>query len=141
MKRLKLYLCGPMDGCTQQQAEEWRLRSEIMLSPYYDILTPMVRDLFRDGYVRDIHEPLIVEGDKNDIDACDVVLAHLWKPSFGSPMEIIYAHMMNKLVISVVPEPIPLSPWVTYHSKHTYRSLTQAHAYLVGWAATEYKHA
>lgn len=58
----------------------------------------------------------IVEGDLADIRGCDVVLANCWKPSYGTAMELVYAHGMGKRIVVVVPDPGRVSPWLRFHA-------------------------
>ena len=70
-----------------------------------------------------IHE--IIELEKRDIETCDVLLSYLWKPSIGTPMEIMYAYMYNQCyrmgskkikIISVLEKNKFISPWIEHHS-------------------------
>lgn len=64
----------------------------------------------------------IVKGDRNDIIESDIFLAYCWQPSWGTAMEIHFAHerqqSMNghRLIVVVVPEGQRISPWLRYHS-------------------------
>jgi nucleoside 2-deoxyribosyltransferase len=71
----------------------------------------------------------IVEDDKFDIDQSDAVLAMCPKPSYGTAMEILYAHDHGKPVVVVTPYG-PVSPWLTYHSTVVVHALDDALSYL-----------
>lgn len=110
---LLVYLCGPIDGCTDDEATEWRNRVKSVLGEDH-CLDPMRRD-FRG--VEDDHVNEIVESDKRDIYASDVVLANCWKASWGTPMEVYLAWYAGIPVIAVVPEGSKVSPWLQYHAQ------------------------
>jgi nucleoside 2-deoxyribosyltransferase len=64
------------------------------------------------------------------IDQCDAVLANLIKPSYGTAMEIFYAHRQGKMVTVVGNS--PFSPWVLSHSKARFERIEPAIEYLIG---------
>lgn len=128
-----VYLCGPMDGCTKEESTAWRNEAVLMLNHKWEILNPMVRDLFHeDTYVREVHEPIIVEGDLQDVEKSDAVLAYCWKPSFGTPMEIKHAYHMGKHIVVVLPPEMGMAhPFLTYHSNVLFNKLDHAYEYLL----------
>jgi nucleoside 2-deoxyribosyltransferase len=105
-----LYLAGPINGCTDDEAINWRdvVKNEIGEANCID---PMRRD-FRG--IEGEHYESIVLGDKDDICQSRLVLANCWQPSVGTSMEIMYAYTKGKPVIAVCPLGKP-SPWITYH--------------------------
>ncbi len=121
------YLAGPIAGCTDAEARDWREEAKRRLLGF-ECLDPMRRD-FREGVAG--HEAEIVEGDKGDIDRADLVLAYCPRPSVGTSMEILFAHQLGKPVIAVVPPGVPVSPWITYHATAVVPNLMAAagHAY------------
>jgi nucleoside 2-deoxyribosyltransferase len=68
----------------------------------------------------------IVENDKIDIDASDVVLVMYDKPSIGTSMEILYAWERGKRIVIVCRPETRLSPWLIYHSHGVEHSLAAA---------------
>jgi hypothetical protein len=119
-----IYLAGPINGCIDDEAHGWRQGFMDSLSGY-KFLDPMVRD-YRGR--EDECVPEIVEGDKADIEACDVFLAYCWQVSWGTAMEIFYAHQLGRRVVLVVPEGARISPWLRYHSHAIYKTLAAAAA-------------
>jgi nucleoside 2-deoxyribosyltransferase len=107
-----VYLAGPINGCTDDEAHGWR-QSFVNSLPDLQFLDPMVRD-YRGREDESVAE--IVEGDKSNIEACDVFLAYCWQVSWGTAMEIFYAHALGKRVVLVVPEDARVSPWLRYHA-------------------------
>jgi nucleoside 2-deoxyribosyltransferase len=107
-----LYLCGPINGCTDAECKDWRdlVKSKLWWGPTLD---PMRRDYRgrEDECVREI-----VELDKIDIMRSDAILVNYPQPSTGTDMEIIYAWERGKPVVAVVPEGARISPWLRYHT-------------------------
>jgi nucleoside 2-deoxyribosyltransferase len=108
-----IYLAGPINGCTDEEAHGWR-GSFMALLPGFAFLDPMARD-YRGREEECV--PTIVEGDKADIDACDIFFAYCWQVSWGTGMEILYAAERGKAGILVVPRGVRISPWLRYHSR------------------------
>lgn len=126
---MKVYLAGPIHGCTDEQAYGWRSYVRIFdpLGVFAEFLDPMERD-YR-GFETDTPEQIVSE-DKADIDACDVLLANCWKPSWGTAMEILYARERNKVVVVVTDS---ASPWLAAHADFVTPSLESACQYVHLW--------
>ncbi len=111
----KVYLCGGINGLTDDEATTWRERVKAQLGAERCV-DPMRRD-YRGR--EDGHAAEIVNGDLEDISACDVVLANCVRPSWGTAMEIFHAARWCptvKTIIAVVPAGQPVSPWLRYHT-------------------------
>ncbi|MFD4699785.1 nucleoside 2-deoxyribosyltransferase [Streptomyces niveus] len=119
-----VYLAGPIQGCTDSEATDWRDAARMMIRG--DILNPMARD-YRGREHENVSD--IVEGDKADIRKCRAVLAYCPRPSVGTSMEIQYAWSLHIPVVTVVPSG-PVSPWLRYHSIGVFRDLAAAIASL-----------
>ena len=109
----KIYLCGPINMCTDEEANDWRtqVKDNPLLREYFQFLDPMIRD-YRGVEQAAYRE--IVDLDKIDVRNSDIILANCTKPSAGTSMEIFYAHQLGKMIVTVAPEPV--SPWIRYHS-------------------------
>ena len=110
---MKVYLAGPIMGCTDREARDWRAEATRILGPE-NVLDPMVRD-YRGN--EDANVDVIVEGDKADIDSCTAILAYCPHPSVGTSMEILYAHERGIPVHAVVNRGSQVSPWLRYHAE------------------------
>jgi nucleoside 2-deoxyribosyltransferase len=131
---MKVYLCGPINGCTDDEATGWREQSKKFLqTETYD---PMVRD-YRGRELEPGIAKEIVENDKLDIQECDAVLVMYEKPSVGTSMEVLFAHQLGKLIVLVDRSGRPLSPWLIYHSNRTFPTLAEATAFINRWATGE----
>lgn len=106
-----VYLCGPINGCTDEECTDWREAAKLSIK--FDTLDPMRRD-YR-GREEECCEE-IVEMDKADIVRSDVILVNYDKPSVGTSMEMLYAWERDKFVITVARLDTPISPWLKYHS-------------------------
>lgn len=113
-----VYLCGPINGCTDAECNDWRAFAKERLPFTRD---PMKRD-YRGREAESYRE--IVELDKLDVRQCDVILANCPKPSVGTSMEILLAWQLGKPVVVVAPE--PCSPWLRYHSTKVCQSMSEA---------------
>lgn len=125
MKQRTVYLSGPIDHCTDEEIYGWRKQSKIWLTPHFTI--DPSRRAYPSGEA-DISDKDLVEWDKVDISNSDAMLVHFVPPAAGSfmtgtTMEIIYAHSMNKLVVTVVNPGFRPSPWIRYHSNYLTDSL------------------
>lgn len=116
---MRVYLCGPINGCSDIEARQWRCEASTRLSAFYEIVDPMDRD-YRGVEVG--NESVIVEGDKADIDSCDAVLVNALRPSWGTAMEVFYAAEQRKRVVAFVGHQRP-SPWLTYHCEYVFPDL------------------
>lgn len=94
---MRVYLAGPINGCTDDECSTWRNTLKRML-PEVSWVDPMVRD-YRGREQVAYRE--IVEGDKRDIDSSHIVLVNYVKPSVGTSMEVLYAWSAYKPVVVI----------------------------------------
>jgi nucleoside 2-deoxyribosyltransferase len=123
---VKVYLAGPINGCTDEQAKGWREEArELLEKSGHEVFDPMVRD-YRGRELEPGIAAEIVEQDKNDIRACGGMLVYYERPSVGTSMEVFFADDEGKVVIVVDKSGKPLSPWLTYHSMAQVGSIESA---------------
>lgn len=106
-----LYLCGPINGCTDSEAVDWREYVKTIWSG--KTLDPMRRD-YRGRENESVNE--IVELDKIDIAQSDALIVNYEKPSVGTSMEVFHAFNTGKFVVVVCKKEAVISPWLRYHS-------------------------
>lgn len=121
MSALKLYLCGPINGCTDEECKDWR---EEVKRFFPNAIDPMVRD-YRGREDECVNE--IVELDKLDIQNSDVLLVNYDKPSVGTSMEVFYAWTLQTPVIVWCKAGTKISPWLRYHATEIVYSLSAAY--------------
>lgn len=128
---MKIYLGGPINGCTNEEANGWRERVKPILEDAgHEWLDPMDRD-YRGREMEPGIAAAIVENDKADIDACDLLLMNCPKPSVGTSMEVLYGWQAGKRIIAVVPPGGAPSPWLVYHTHTITRGSVTAIAELI----------
>lgn len=120
-----LYLCGPINGCTDEECRDWREFVKIKWPG--PTINPMRRD-YRGKEDESVDE--IVELDKIDVMNSDVLLVNYDKPSVGTSMEMLYAFERGKLVVVVAAEGTKISPWMRYHSHAIVGSFEDALRYI-----------
>jgi len=120
MKRV--YLAGPINGCTDEEAKGWRERIKAALAGEVAFDDPMDRD-YRGAEKGNEQE--IVEGDLEQVYDCDLLLANCWKPSWGTAMEIM-AKADNKGRVLVIHPDKSISPWLSWHAGFVVRDEAEA---------------
>lgn len=115
-----VYLCGPINGCTDAECKDWREEVKRRLPHTLD---PMRRD-YR-GREEECYRE-IVELDKGDIVDCDVLLVNYSKPSVGTSMEILLAWEIKRTIVLWCAPDTVLSPWLRYHVTDIVHSLDEA---------------
>lgn len=115
-----IYLAGPINGRTDAEARDWRDAATAALADEYTtVLNPMRRDYRgREGtlFLPELAE--LVEQDKADIRASDVVFVNAEFPSWGTAMEVLYAYEQSKRVVAFCGAAVSTaSPWLRYHAE------------------------
>jgi len=120
----KIYLCGPINGCTDFEATNWR---DLIKNTWnYECIDPMNRD-YRGRELEPGIAKEIVDGDIEDINNSDLIVVFYEKPSVGTSMEVFYAkHTLGKPVVVIDISGKPLSPWLLHHSDVQVKSMAEA---------------
>jgi nucleoside 2-deoxyribosyltransferase len=126
---MRAYLCGPINGCTDDECQTWREWFKQQES-FFDFIDPMKRD-YRGKEAEDYRE--IVELDKRDVREVDVLIVMYTQPSVGTSMEIFYAWTIGKPVIVINESNKPISPWMRYHATAIVRTKELALAKAKEW--------
>jgi serine/threonine protein phosphatase PrpC len=113
-------LCGGINGLSDADCRDWREVAKAQLAT--STLDPMRRD-YRGKEDESVRE--IVEGDVEDIQASQFVLVNATRPSWGTAMEMVYAHQCGKLIFAWVGDS-RVSPWLRFHSDEIHVSLEDA---------------
>lgn len=121
MRATTIYLGGPINGCTDAEANGWR-ESFMAELPRCEFLDPMRRD-YRGREDECVDE--IIGGDVADILDSDVILAYCWQSSWGTAMEVFFAYdrrnqdrigLEPRRIVVVLPEGMRVSPWLRGNS-------------------------
>lgn len=126
---MRVYLCGPINGCTDDEActwREWFKNQECFI----DFIDPMRTD-YRWSELEHYRE--IVELDKRDIRDSDALVVMFTKPSVGTSMEILFAWTLGKPVVVINETNKPVSPWMRYHATCIVRTKELALAKIKEW--------
>lgn len=121
-----IYLCGPINGRSDDDCRNWREQAKALLSATID---PMARD-YRGRELEPGIAAEIVENDKEDILASTALLVMFDKPSVGTAMEVLFAYEHGIPVHIVNVSGKPLSPWMIYHATALHETLEDACATL-----------
>ena len=108
-----IYLAGPVFKTTNED-QKWRqyIKKEI-LAKGFEVIDPLELRDYRGLEKEKMIE--IVEKDLKDLKRSDILLIYAPKPSWGTAMEIVYAYLQSKQIITVAPEK-EISPWLKYHT-------------------------
>jgi nucleoside 2-deoxyribosyltransferase len=118
----KVYLAGPINGCTDDECKGWRSVAKALLSATDTCLDPMDRDyrgIEQGNYVE------IVRSDLADIQEADWVLVNASRPSWGTAMEIAIASRSGKPVVAFS-DAESVSPWIWYFCVSVFRTVEDA---------------
>lgn len=115
------YLCGGINGLSDADCRDWRESAKELLKT--ETLDPMRRD-YR-GIEAEFYTE-IVAADLADIRNSDFVLVNAVRPSWGTAMEVFFAHSIGKPVIGWCGDAGRISPWLRYHCVAIHESLEDA---------------
>ena len=133
-----VYLAGPMEACTVEHMTGWRKEADKYLEecgiPVFD---PTRRVSFHDQMgqtLQDTHRSLnickrIFKQDLHDIASSRVVLADVRRDSgrgTGTSMELMFAHMKNKIIILWADEGDFVHPFLEAMATEKHYSLEEA---------------
>lgn len=139
MKGFNIYLGGPIAGCTDAEANDWR--DAIMTEHAFTFgeglgfINPMDRD-YRG--VEGDHTNEIVDLDKREIELlADVLLMYAPKPSVGTSMEILHGFNNGTPSVVVIPLLVPVSPWIRRHATKIVSTTERAMDWILNTFAKE----
>jgi len=93
--RLKIYLAGPIRGCSSEQRTWWREEAKQLLKKDFDFEDPT-----------EWADDRVMSREMAKLEACDMVLANMWKESIGTTLGIVRARHQGKPVVVVDPNRI-----------------------------------
>lgn len=127
MKRLSLYLAGPITGLDTQEALSWRNDFRARYNDRFEIRVPLDRDASYKGLEGPDLFKKIAYGERLDILNSDATIAYIDRPSMGTAMGIMYAYLSGRTVVIVHADPsVSLSPMIYHHNHYITNSLDDA---------------
>ncbi len=121
----RIYLSGPMAGCTPEQMNGWRETVKDYFTSRPDLAVQCIDPCHR-IWSPGMDRAAIVEGDKADILSSHLVLAYPWKPGAGTAMEVLYAQAVAGRPVWLVCQDLSrLSPWFSYHADRLFASWSE----------------
>ena len=125
---MKVYLAGPINGCSDAEATDWREAIKSRVGA--ECIDPMKRD-YRVKELANYRE--IVELDKLEVVNSDCLVVMYSNPSVGTSMEILYAWERGTPVLLIDSQNKPLSPWLIYHATSIVKTIDEAIEKLNFW--------
>ncbi|MEM2315164.1 MAG: nucleoside 2-deoxyribosyltransferase [Candidatus Nezhaarchaeales archaeon] len=130
---IRLFISGPIQGMEDKQDYRKEMR-RILETEGYEVVDPWEREkvIYRateKEWWRNVPPRDFIERDLRDIERCDVLIAYLPTLSAGTCMELFYAKLKGKKVVSIIEFNNP-SPWITLHSDVVLRSLKEFESYV-----------
>ena len=107
MKKIKIYLAGTIYN--EEPGKSWKQRFiQELDSSLYEFFDPDPANE-PEGYM--------VARDKAEITKCDIFVAYIERPSFGTAMEIMYTSILGTKPIMIINPNMTLynDLWVSYH--------------------------
>lgn len=93
--KLRVYLAGPITGCNDEQKHWWREEIKTRLGKDFDLEDPA-----------DWADDIALTREIQKIEACDIVVANIWKESVGTTLGIVRARQQGKPVVLIDPNRI-----------------------------------
>ncbi|MBM3961534.1 MAG: hypothetical protein FJ306_06485 [Planctomycetes bacterium] len=97
-RRFRIYLAGPISGCTPDEIRDWRDAVKANWQTVFDFDDPADDHLPRDPGVEEYDDYEIVVRDQQSIARCDGVVANMWKESIGTALGVFQACVQGKPV-------------------------------------------
>lgn len=129
MKKLKIFIAGPIHGMEHKQEYRDILR-EIIESRGHTAIDAWQREkevYYREGdnkWWLKAKPAEFIKRDLDDIEACDILVAYLPVLSAGTCMELFYAKMKGKITV-VISSMRSLSPWIEIHADYIFRTIEE----------------
>jgi ATP cone domain len=90
MSKLRVYLVGPIRGCNDEQRTWWRREVKQALKKDFEFEDPT-----------EWADDFVVSREIGKLEACDLLLANMWKESIGTTLGIVRARHQGKPVVLV----------------------------------------
>ena len=88
--RLRVYLAGPIRGCNEEQRTFWRNEIKLALKKDFDFEDPT-----------EWADDIVLSREISKLEACDILVANMWKESIGTTLGVIRARHQGKPVVLI----------------------------------------
>ena len=133
-----IYLAGPISGNTYDESVKWRRYCIDNLKDKYNVISPI--DVRHNSFGEDnltftsaeLNETAfdIFLKDIRYVEAADIILLYLDKPSYGTGFELGYAFSLKKMIVTVASGKIAEHPFVKIPSEFNFTTVEQAVKFL-----------
>ncbi len=113
---MKIYLAGSVEE------KEYRKYTHDSYGYMFDILDPL--------RMVDQESPELVLEDKHLITISDCLVAYVERPSFGTPMEIIFAYE-HDIPVYIITTKFMTNKWVKFHATRIFKNIDECFTYLL----------
>jgi len=125
-----VYLCGPIEGLTKKQANEWRDEARIRLALRdIDVLDPTRRISYVDSKCTHA-DARVFKCDLQDISHSSVLLVNLSEElpgkKWGTVAEVAHAHTKNKIIIVYLAKGQWVHPFISQYATEIHYDLKDA---------------
>jgi nucleoside 2-deoxyribosyltransferase len=125
-----VYLCGPIEGLTREEANEWRDEAKVKLAlKNIDVLDPTRRVSYVDSNCPHA-DARIFKSDLQDIAYSSVLLVNLRKSlpgmKWGTVAEVAHAHTKNKIIIIVLDPDQWVHPFISQYATEIHTDMLSA---------------
>lgn len=125
-----VYLCGPIEGLTRQEANEWRDEARVRLAlKNIDVLDPTRRISYVDS--KCVHaDARVFKSDLQDISFSTVLLVNLSDTlpgrKWGTVCEVAHAHTKHKIIIVILDKDQWVHPFISQYATEIHYSVSDA---------------
>lgn len=121
----KIALEGPINGCTDAQAKEWREQAKAALGDLYEFHDPMLLDCR--GREEEMEDEL-VRYDEVGMASSDYALVNANTPGWGTGIGIQYLYALHRGIFLVCAKDKP-SPWLRKRATRIFKTFDEAIAH------------
>ena len=96
--RFRVYLSGPISGCTDLQRHKWRDEVKKKYGKHFDFIDPTDEPLDQEA-----NSAEFVDADLRAIESSSGLLANMWRESIGTALGIVHASRVGRPVVLADP--------------------------------------
>ena len=103
MKKVRIYLAGTI--YKEEPDKLWKRQLRDYFNPKEDVADQNLQNDMYDFFDPDPQpgaDVYVVARDKAEIQKCDILVAYIQRPTVGTSMEILYAHMLGTKPIIII---------------------------------------